>query len=63
MNQKVAIIKNLYSDLSDIKSQVELQLETKKIAEYLNIDENAILKDIQKYKKGNAPTDALEKKI
>ncbi|MDD4362622.1 MAG: DNA primase, partial [Atribacterota bacterium] len=36
---KVAIIKNLYSDLSDIKSQVELQLETKKIAEYLNIDE------------------------
>jgi DNA primase len=50
---KVNIVKELFSDLADIGSDIELRSEVKKIAERLHITEDSILIDLNQYKKGN----------
>jgi len=50
---KVAIVRELFPDLSDIRSQLELQMEVKKIAEKLALDEEIMLKDLSRFRKGN----------
>ena len=49
---KVNIVKELFSDLADISSDIELRSEVKKIAERLHITEDSILLDLNQYKKG-----------
>lgn len=50
---KVNIVKELFSDLADIASDIELHSEVKKIAERLHLTEDSILIDLNQYKKGN----------
>jgi DNA primase len=50
---KLSIIKELFQDLSDINSDIELRNEVKKIAERLDLTEESIFKDLIQYKKGN----------
>lgn len=50
---KVNIVKELFSDLADIGSDIELHSEVKKIAERLHLTEDSILIDLNQYKKGN----------
>ena len=50
---KINIVKELFSDLADIGSDIELRSEVKKIAEKLHITEDSILIDLNQYKKGN----------
>ena len=50
---KINIVKNLFPDLAEINSQIELQMEVKKISEKLKIEEEIILKDLKKYRKGS----------
>ncbi|MBP8718315.1 MAG: DNA primase [Candidatus Atribacteria bacterium] len=50
---KISIIRELFPDLSSITSEVELQTEVKKIAEKLDLAEESILNDLNRYKKGN----------
>ncbi len=50
---KVSIIRELFPDLIDITSNVELRIEVKKIAEKLNLSEESIFRDLSQYKKGN----------
>ncbi len=50
---KIAIIREIFPDLADIHSQMELQVEVKKIAEKLDIEEESILKDLNRYRKGS----------
>ena len=50
---KVNIVKELFSDLADIGSDIELRSEVKKIAERLHLTEDSILIDLNQYKKGN----------
>ncbi len=50
---KVAIIRELFQDLSHISSEVELIEEVKKIAEKLELEEGNILKDLNRYQRGN----------
>ena len=49
---KVNIVKELFSDLADISSDIELRSEVKKIAERLHLTEDSILLDLNQYKKG-----------
>ncbi len=50
---KISIIRELFPDLSSVTSEVELQTEVKKIAEKLDLAEESILNDLNRYKKGN----------
>jgi DNA primase len=50
---KINIVKELFSDLADIGSDIELRSEVKKIAERLHLTEDSILIDLNQYKKGN----------
>ncbi len=50
---KINIIKELFPDLNDISSDIELRSEVKKIAERLGLTEESILLDLNQYKKGN----------
>jgi len=50
---KIDIVKRIFPDLADIGSQIELQMEVKKIAEKLRIEEEIILKDLKKFRKGS----------
>jgi len=50
---KVSIIRELFQDLSAIDSNIELNNEVKKLAERLRLTEDSILKDLNRYKKGD----------
>jgi len=50
---KVAIVRELFQDLNGINSQLELQAEVKKIAEKLELQEESMLKDLNRFRKGN----------
>lgn len=50
---KVSIVREIFADLSNIHSQMELQMEVKKIAEKLDLEEESILKDLDRFKRGN----------
>jgi len=50
---KVAIVRELFQDLNGINSQLELQAEVKKIAEKLDLEEESMLKDLSRFRKGN----------
>ncbi len=50
---KINIIKELFPDLNNISSDIELRSEVKKIAERLGLTEESILLDLNQYKKGN----------
>lgn len=50
---KVSIIRELFQDLSAIDSSIELNNEVKKLAERLRLAEDSILKDLNRYKKGD----------
>lgn len=50
---KVSIIRELFQDLSAIDSNIELNNEVKKLAERLGLTEDSILKDLNRYKKGD----------
>ncbi len=49
---KLNIVKSLFEDLIEISSEIELQNDIKKIAEELNLTEESILIDLNRYKKG-----------
>ncbi len=50
---KLTIVREIFPDLSDIRSQLELQGEVKKIAEKLDLEEENMLKDLSRFRKGN----------
>lgn len=50
---KIAIIRELLTDLIDITSDVEMRIEVHKIAEKLDLSEESILRDLNRYKKGD----------
>lgn len=50
---KVRVVKELFSDLINMESEMELQSSVKKIAEKLDLSEDSILLDLNQYKKGN----------
>jgi len=50
---KVAIVRELFQDLNGINSQLELLEEVKKIAEKLGLEEESMLKDLSRFRKGN----------
>ncbi len=50
---KIAIIRGIFPDLVHINSQLELQMEAKKIAEKLAVEEETILKDLNRFRKGS----------
>jgi len=50
---KIAIVKGLFEDLNNIESQLEINIEVKKIAEELGLEEDIILKDLNRFRQGN----------
>lgn len=59
---KVAIVKGLFNDLNNINSQLELHTEVKKIAERLELDEEAIFKDLKGFRRGNRTLPSISAK-
>lgn len=50
---KIEIVKGLFEDLNNIESPLEINIEVKKIAEKLGLEEEVILKDLNRFRRGN----------
>ena len=59
---KVSIVRELFQDLNGINSQLELQAEVKKIAEKLELQEESMLKDLNRFRKGNRTLPSISAK-
>ena len=59
---KLSIVREIFDDLKDIKSQLELQLEVKKIAEKLGLEEETILRDLNRFRRGKSDLPNIQEK-
>lgn len=60
---KLSIVREIFDDLKNINSQLELQLEVKKIAEKLGLEEKTILRDLNRFRRGNPSLPHIQEKM